>query len=69
MDSDHKTTIRLRLIRHGQTEDNVQRILAGQAHGKLTELGKLQAQITGRYLKDNEVIFDHIYVSDLGRTQ
>lgn len=44
-------TIRMRLIRHGETEDNVQRILAGQAPGKLTELGKVQAQATGKFLR------------------
>ena len=59
--------IDLWLIRHGQTEDNISQTLAGHLPGKLTDLGIKQADLTGKFLK-NEA-FDFAYVSDLGRTR
>lgn len=53
--------------RHGQTHDNISGTLAGQAPGKLTELGIKQARLTGQRLKHEK--FDHVYVSDLARTK
>ena len=34
----------LLLVRHGETEDNVNQIMQGQTQGRLTENGILQAQ-------------------------
>lgn len=61
----------LTIIRHGQTDCNVQGIIQGQSvPGKLTEEGKVQAQALGTYfktfLKPN---FDACYCSDLLRTR
>lgn len=53
--------------RHGETEDNKSHTLAGHQPGKLTHTGKEQANKIGKYLKNHS--FDHIYVSDLGRTK
>ena len=55
------------IVRHGQTQANVQRILQGHQPGKLTKLGIDQALRTGTRL--SKEIFDTIYVSDLGRTR
>jgi probable phosphoglycerate mutase len=54
-------------VRHGQTFDNVDQIIAGHNPGKLTKIGIDQAHQTGTALKDAE--FDYIYVSDLNRTR
>lgn len=59
--------LELVFTRHGQTHDNITGTLAGQAPGKLTELGIKQAKMTGKYLKQSK--FDHVYVSDLARTK
>lgn len=58
--------IELCLIRHGQTNDNISKTLAGHTPGKLTPLGERQAKATGEFLQSAE--FDYAYVSDLGRT-
>ncbi|KRX10944.1 hypothetical protein PPERSA_12068 [Pseudocohnilembus persalinus] len=58
--------LRLYIIRHGQTVDNITHILQGQQPGRLTEEGILEAQKTGKFLKD--IKFDFAYVSDLRRT-
>ena len=57
--------MKLFLVRHGETEENVAGILIGQHHGILTEKGKGQAKETASILKDKE--FSHIYSSDLNR--
>lgn len=54
-------------VRHGQTFDNVNGVIAGHQPGKLTEVGVQQAHRTGEALKD--AMFHHIYVSDLNRTK
>ncbi|KAL4479829.1 hypothetical protein ABPG74_020345 [Tetrahymena malaccensis] len=59
--------IELWLIRHGQTIDNIQKILAGHQPGQLTNLGVKQAKQTGEFLKKEK--FDFAYVSDLARTK
>ena len=57
------------VIRHGQTVDNVARIIQGQLDGQLTEQGISQARITGQSLKKQDLNFRKYYVSDLGRTK
>ena len=57
--------MKLFLVRHGQTEENVAGILMGQNHGVLTEKGEDQAKETAAALKDHK--FTHIYSSDLNR--
>ena len=55
------------LVRHGQTEENVKGISQGQIPGSLTEKGIEQAKKTAEYLKDERI--DVIYSSDLARTK
>ncbi len=53
------------LIRHGQSEDNVNNIATGWSATPLTDLGRAQARRTGRYL--SAVEFSKFYSSDLKR--
>lgn len=59
--------MKLILLRHGETEDNVKRIIQGHLPGKLTENGILQAQKAGKRLENEKI--DVIYSSDLHRTK
>ena len=55
----------LYITRHGQTEENLRRILQGQMPGHLTQEGILQAEELRERLRD--VPFELIYTSDLRR--
>ncbi len=57
--------MRLILVRHGETEDNVARITQGHRPGKLTKKGIEQAEKLALRLKDEKI--DKIFVSDLKR--
>jgi len=57
--------IELYIIRHGQTIENINNICQGQGVGRLSELGKKQARLLGKRLKDET--FDLLYSSDLER--
>lgn len=57
--------MKLNVIRHGETEENVKKELMGHRHGKLTEKGLLQAKQNAELLKN--INFDFIYTSDLQR--
>lgn len=46
-----KPSINLLLVRHGETDDNKTRTIAGQRPGKLTQIGISQAEKIGEYLK------------------
>lgn len=59
-----KTTIYL--ARHGETVDNVNKIMQGQTQGELTEKGRIQAKELGRKLAD--IVFDAYVSSDLKRS-
>ena len=54
------------LIRHGQSEYNLTRRYTGQTDVELTEIGRIQAEITGKYILENYKI-DEIWSSDLKR--
>lgn len=56
---------RLVLVRHGESTGNKLRRFYGHFDGELTELGKMQADRAGEYLKDYK--FDKAYASDLKR--
>jgi broad specificity phosphatase PhoE len=64
-----KREIKLLMVRHGETEDNKTRTIAGHRPGKLTPAGIAQASKIGEYLKKEKMVFDQIFVSDLGRTK
>ncbi len=53
------------IVRHGESEDNVNNIATGWSRTPLTETGRAQARRTGRYLKTVE--FRDFYSSDLTR--
>ena len=59
----------LYLVRHGQTELNVQNILQGWHDSPLTARGREQALATGAAFEDRGVAFDHVYSSPLGRAR
>ncbi|MFQ3549257.1 MAG: histidine phosphatase family protein [Armatimonadota bacterium] len=58
--------IRLYLVRHGETEFNLEGRIQGHNDSPLTELGVLQAKAIAKRLSGFS--FDAIYSSDLGRT-
>ena len=59
----------LYLVRHGQTELNVQNILQGWHDSPLTARGCEQALATRAAFEDRGVTFDHAYSSPLGRAR
>ncbi len=59
--------MKLILVRHGETEENVKKISQGHRPGKLTAIGKQQVEKLGQQLKNEKM--DVIYCSDLKRTK
>ncbi|MDY5609761.1 MAG: histidine phosphatase family protein, partial [Sodaliphilus sp.] len=55
----------LYIVRHGQTEENMQAILQGHLPGNLTEQGKEQVRKTAERLAEAGVEFKCIVSSDL----
>lgn len=53
------------MVRHGETQSNLDRVFQGHLDTSLTERGKAQADRVGTWLSD--VPFDAIYASDLVR--
>lgn len=58
--------MKIYLVRHGETEWNIEGKMQGWEDSKLTEQGVQNAQSLGQYLEDIE--FDCAYSSPLGRT-
>lgn len=56
----------VKLIRHGESEFNRLGIIQGHTNSPLSETGKKQAELTGKWLKANSSI-SHIYTSPLKR--
>lgn len=61
-----KKKLKLYIVRHGQTEWNVQEKFQGQLNSLLTEEGKVKIRKTATELADIE--FEAVYTSKLGRT-
>jgi len=59
--------LKIILVRHGESEDNVTRIIAGHRPTPLTDLGKEQAQELGQLLVELGIKLDAVYSSDLKR--
>ncbi len=59
--------MRLLLVRHGITQNNVDRTYTGQTDAPLTELGERQAEAVGKYLATEQL--DIIISSDLQRAR
>ena len=58
---------RLYLLRHGQTEFNVKKLVQGRCDSPLTVLGRQQAQAAAAWLKAHGVVPDKVVSSPLGR--
>ena len=58
---------RLYLLRHGQTEFNVKKLVQGRCDSPLTDLGRQQAGMAAAWLKTNGVVPDKVVSSPLGR--
>ncbi|KAF7171095.1 hypothetical protein CNMCM5623_003551 [Aspergillus felis] len=59
--------MKLFLIRHAETVDNVAQRLAGITDSPLTNHGALQITRLGRYFASQNIKFSHIFSSDLSR--
>lgn len=59
--------MKIYLVRHGETFDNVSGLIAGHLPGKLTEKGRKQSHNAGLDLMNLK--FDKVYCSDLARTR
>ena len=57
------------LVRHGQSEWNLQNLFTGWQDPPLTELGRQEAREAGRRLKARGIVFDKAYTSCLSRAQ
>ena len=58
---------RLYLLRHGQTEFNVKKLVQGRCDSPLTNLGRQQAQTAAAWLKAHGVTPGKVVSSPLGR--
>ena len=58
---------RLYLLRHGQTEFNVKKLVQGRCDSPLTDLGCQQAGMAAAWLKAHNVVPDKVVSSPLGR--
>lgn len=58
---------RLYLLRHGQTEFNVKKLVQGRCDSPLTDLGRQQAGMAATWLKAHNVVPDKVVSSPLGR--
>lgn len=58
---------RLYILRHGQTEFNVKKLVQGRCDSPLTDLGRHQAQTAAAWLKAHGVVPDKVVSSPLGR--
>lgn len=58
---------RLYLLRHGQTEFNVKKLVQGRCDSPLTDLGRQQAGMAATWLKDHDVAPDKVVSSPLAR--
>lgn len=59
--------MKLILVRHGETEGNVNHILQGRIDGKLTQKGIQQAKELGKELKEKYEKINMVFCSPLGR--
>ena len=58
-------TVRIYIVRHGETAENKQKIIQGQLDTPLNSEGEKQADLVGKALRD--IPFDICYSSDLKR--
>lgn len=58
---------KLYLLRHGQTEFNVKKLVQGRCDSPMTDLGRQQAGMAAAWLKAHNVVPDKVVSSPLGR--
>lgn len=58
---------RLYLLRHGQTEFNVKKLVQGRCDSPLTYLGRKQAGMAAAWLKGHDIVPDKVVSSPLDR--
>lgn len=58
---------KLYLLRHGQTEFNVKKLVQGRCDSPLTDLGRKQVGMAAAWLKSHDVVPDKVVSSPLGR--
>lgn len=58
---------KITVIRHGQSQGNVNKIICGHYDTPLTDIGREQAKLTGKHLVGKKI--DRIYSSDLCRAK
>lgn len=58
---------KLYLLRHGQTEFNVKKLVQGRCDSPLTDLGRQQAAKAAAWLKAHDVVPEKVVSSPLGR--
>ena len=58
---------RLYLLRHGQTEFNLKKLVQGRCDSPLTDLGRKQAGMAAAWLKGHDVVPNKVVSSPLGR--
>jgi probable phosphoglycerate mutase len=59
--------VKIILVRHGQSEANITRTIAGHRPTPLSDFGKEQAQELGQMLSESQIKFDAVHSSDLIR--
>lgn len=59
--------LKIYLARHGQDEDNANKILNGRRNEPLTQKGIEQASEVAEKIKNTQIQFDHVYASPLQR--
>ena len=57
------------LVRHGQSKWNAKNLFTGWKNPGLTEKGLEEAKITGEKIKEQNIIFDIHFTSELKRAQ
>ena len=57
------------LVRHGQSEWNAKNLFTGWKNPSLTKKGQEEAKITGKKIKQQNIIFDFHFTSELKRAQ
>ncbi|NHJ04778.1 MAG: histidine phosphatase family protein [Candidatus Heimdallarchaeota archaeon] len=55
------------LVKHGQSEDNLHKKISGHSETPLTDLGREQAKSLGQKFSEKKITFDAVYSSDLLR--
>lgn len=57
--------LKLILVRHGETNENIDKRIQGQSRGTLSELGRSQIQLLAKHFRNEKI--DLIFSSDLER--